>query len=296
MTRDDILTALIAADPGAALRAFDQHELHTRMARAQASFRNLKKDNRVKVKNKAGQDTYSFVFAPLEDYLNMARAGYAAEGLCFAQHVDGTVPARDPLITVTSSVSFGTATVSSSMSVVSQGSDQDHGGTITYLRRYTLSALMATTGTDEDDDANHPKTGPRVESDKPAERERADKLRAEALAKPKVHERQAAEAPAALWPQVFYPPDMPEEKQGIRHIGERVMRILGADFCSRPAPDTVDRLADQVGWTMIEHLTQKPQSRAEVEDFCSKVERAAKSDTGMTKLKDRASTVLDVPF
>lgn len=293
MTREDILTALIAADPGAALRAFDQHELHTRMARAQASFRNLKKDNRVKVKNKAGQDTYSFVFAPLEDYLNMARAGYAAEGLCFTQHVDGTVPARDPLITVTSSVSFGTATVSSSMSVVSQGSDQDHGGTITYLRRYTLSALMATTGTDEDDDVNHPKTGPRVESDDPKMKERADKLRAEALAKPKVHERQAAEA--APWPQIRYPDDMPEDRAGIRHIGERVMRILGAEFCANPRPEALDGLADDVGWAMIEHLPQKPQSRADVEDFCSKVERAAKSDIGMSKLKERARPAV-VPF
>ena len=89
---------------------------------------------------------------------------------------------------------------------------------------------------------------------------------------------------------------MPEEKQGIRHIGERVMRILGADFCNRPTPDATDRLADSIGWVMIEHLEHKPSVRAEVEDFCSKVERAAKSDMGMTKLKDRASTVLDVPF
>lgn len=294
MTRDDLLKLLGAADPAAALRAHDQHELHTRMARAQASFRNLKKDNRVKVKNKAGQDTYSFVFAPLEDYLNMARAGYAAEGLCFTQHVDGTVPARDPVITVTSSVSFGTATVSSSMSVVSQGSDQDHGGTITYLRRYTLSALMATTGTDEDDDANHPKTGPKVESSDSKEHARADKLRAEALAKPKVHERQAAEA--APWPQISYPDDMPGDRAGVRHIGERVMRILSADFFGHPQPEMYNSLADTVGRAMIEHLERKPSARAEVEDFCSKVERAATSDTGMKKLRDRVGAALDVPF
>lgn len=295
MTRDDILLALLAADPLAALKAHDQHELHTRMARAQATFRNLKKDNRVKVKNKAGQDTYSFVFAPLEDYLNMARAGYAAEGLNFTQHVDGSVPTRDPLITVTSSVSFGTATVSSSMSVVSQGSDQDHGGTITYLRRYTLSALMATTGTDEDDDANHPKTGPTVESKDAAEHERADKLRSAAKAKAEAARVEPQEQ-ARPWPALSFGADDDRDWADVCYVGGAVMELLGADFFGNPpSGDGLYLLAHTTGEAMLSKAPMRPRGPAQITEYCAKMRSSvAANPKRLDEIKARIADA--VPF
>lgn len=295
-TRDDILLALLAADPGAALRAFDQHELHTRMARAQATFRNLKKDNRVPVKDKNGTLKYSFVFAPLEDYLNMARAGYAAEGLNFTQHVDGSVPTRDPLITVTSSVSFGTATVSSSMSVVSQGSDQDHGGTITYLRRYTLSALMATTGTDEDDDANHPKTGPTVESKDAAEHERADKLRSAAKGKAEAARVEPQEQ-ARPWPALSFRPEDPNSVADARYVGAVVMELLGADYFGNPQRgEGLYQMAYDVGEAMLSKAPTRPQGPDQVIDYCNKMRASIKANPKrLDEIKDRVVPAL-VPF
>ena len=109
--------------------------------------------------------------------------------------------------------------------------------------------------------------------------------------------RAEAQAPAQPWPQVFYPPDMPEERAGIRHIGERVMRILGAEFCANPRPDALDGLADEVGWAMIEHLEQdkRPKAREAVEAYCARVEQGASSPKGLQAIKDRVSRVL-VPF
>ena len=132
MTRDDILTALIAADPGAALRAFDQTELNARLCRAQARMKNLAKDTTVKIATKGG-GSFAYSFAPLEDYLDMARAAYASEGLTFTQHVDGAPQGRDQTITLTTSVSFGTAQVTSSMSCVVGGSLQDYWSAIPHV-------------------------------------------------------------------------------------------------------------------------------------------------------------------
>jgi hypothetical protein len=67
-TRDDILTALLAADPLAALKAHDTAELHARFARAQVRLKNVDKSRFVD----AGAKKYNF--APLDEFLSMARA------------------------------------------------------------------------------------------------------------------------------------------------------------------------------------------------------------------------------
>jgi len=289
-TRDDILTALLAADPGAALKAHDQHELHARFARAQAKLHNIEKSSTVN----AGQKRYNF--APLEDFLSMARAVLSAEGLSFHQPCFTSLEGQEAVITVQTVISFGVASIECSYSKTSPKSDiQGQGSMVTYMRRYTLQSMIGVCGGDEDDDAVITKTGPRVESEKPAERERAAEIRN--AAKGKAAERRAEpQEPPAPWPFISYPDGMPEERAGIRHIGERVMRILGADFFGHPPPEALEGFADTVGRGMTEHLERKPSARADVEDFCSRVERAAKSDMGMSKLKDRVGAALDVPF
>jgi hypothetical protein len=199
------------------------------------------------------------------------------------------------VITVQTVISFGVVSIECSYSKTSPKADiQGQGSMITYLRRYTLQAMIGVCGGDEDDDAVITKTGPRVESEKPAERERAAEIRNAAKGKAAAS-RSESQEPSPPWPFISYPDDMPEERQGIRHIGERTMRILGAEFCANPRPEALDGLADEVGWAMIEHLTQKPQSRKDVEDYCARAEQGASSPKGLQVIKDRVSRVL-VPF
>lgn len=295
MTRDDLLKLLGAADPIAALRAFDTTELNARLSRAQAKMRNLAKDTEVKIATKGG-GSFAYRFAPLEDYLDMARAAYAAEGLAFTQHVDGAPQGRDQTITLTSAVSFGVAQVTSSMSCVVGGSLQDYGSAITYLRRYTLQALTATCGTAEDEDAAPVKTGPRVESADPKEHARAAEIRNAAKQKAEAQREPPPEEQARPWPALDFRADPPEVAD-TRYVGAAVMEVLGADFFGNPRDRAmIHQTALDVGEAMLSKAPTRPQGPDQVMAYVEKMKGSIKANPQrLTEIKERIASVL-VPF
>ncbi len=293
-TRDDILTALLAADPGAALRAFDITELNAKLSRAQAKMRNLAKDTTVKIATKGG-GSFAYSFAPLEDYLDMARAAYASESLTFTQHVDGAPQGREQTITLTTAISFGTAQVTSSMSCVVGGSLQDYGSAITYLRRYTLQALTATCGTAEDEDVAPVKTGPRVESEKPAERERAAEIRSAAKTKAEAVREEPQQQPRP-WPALHFREEDPPAVADARYVGAAVMELLGADFFGNPPRgEGLYQTAHDVGEAMLSKAPVRPQGPAQITEYCAKMRASvAANPKRLDEIKARIADA--VPF
>lgn len=296
MTRDDILTALIAADPGAALRAYDTAELHARFARAQVRLKNVDKSRFVD----AGSKKYNF--APLDEFLSMARAELGAEGLSFHQPCFTALEGAEVVITVQTVISFGVASIECSYSKSAPKNDiQGQGSMMTYLRRYGIQSMIGVCGfVDEDEDAVPNKTGPRVESNDPKEHARADRLRAEALAKPKVHERQAAEAhqeQARPWPALSFREEDPPAVADARYVGAVVMELIGPEFFGNPARgEGLYATAYDVGEAMLSKAPTRPQGPAQVTEYCAKMRASVKANPKrLDEIKERIVGVL-VPF
>lgn len=289
-TRDDILTALIAADPLAALKAHDQHELHTRFARAQAKLHNIEKSSTVN----AGQKRYNF--APLEDFLSMARAELSAEGLSFHQPCFTSLEGQEAVITVQTVISFGVASIECSYSKTSPKADiQGQGSMVTYMRRYTLQSMIGVCGGDEDDDAAPVKSGPRVESEKPAERERAAEIRSAAKGKAEAARVEPQEQ-ARPWPALNFGADDDPGWADVCYVGGVVMELLGADFFGNPpSGDGLYLLAHTAGEAMLSKAPTRPQGPAQVTEYCAKMRSSvAANPKRLDEIKARIADA--VPF
>jgi hypothetical protein len=297
-TRDDILLALLAADPGAALKAYDTAELHARFARAQAKLHNIEKSSTVN----AGQKRYNF--APLEDFLSMARAELSAEGLSFHQPCFTGLEGQDAVITVQTVISFGVASIECSYSKTSSKADiQGQGSMITYLRRYTLQAMIGVCGGDEDDDAVTPTTGTREPSKDPKERERGERIRAEAKAKAEAAREAAFVEPAPFqeqarpWPALNFHKEDPPAVADARYVGAVVMELIGPDFFGNPARgEGLYATAQDVGEAMLSKAPMRPQGPDQVIEYTSKMRASvAANPKRLQEIKDRIVGVL-VPF
>lgn len=126
---------------------YDNHgELAAALAKAQASFPVIKRDKQVTVKSERTGKSYSFKYAPLDAILDATRKPLADNGLAITQLLDGP-----DLVTMLLHSSGGSLT--GRMPLPNNGTVQDLGSAITYLRRYSIQALLGIAA-EEDDDGN----------------------------------------------------------------------------------------------------------------------------------------------
>lgn len=156
----------------------DLRELRARLARVLAVLQDPLKSTEGQVR---GRQNYRY--ADLADCLKAVRPLLSAEGLALCQ------PMRvdDDVLTVATQVSYGLAQESSQLSAPAAKTMQDLGAQVTYLRRYTLCALLAVQG-DEADPDREPRSEPRSEPRKDEIREKAQS---------RVAEREPGPAPMA---------------------------------------------------------------------------------------------------
>lgn len=115
------------------------------LAKAQAAYPPIPRDREVEVQTRTG-GKYKFKYAPLDTILNAVRKPLSDNGLAITQLLDG-----GHLTTVLFHETG--AYLSASMPLPNgDGSPQSLGSAITYLRRYSLQAMLGIAA-EEDDDA-----------------------------------------------------------------------------------------------------------------------------------------------
>lgn len=121
-------------------------ELAAALAKAQAAFPVIKRDKQVTVRSDRTGKSYSFKYAPLDAILDAVRKPLADNDLAVTQLLDG-----DDIVTMLLHSSGGSLT--GRMPLPNNGTVQDLGSAITYLRRYSIQALLGIAA-EEDDDGN----------------------------------------------------------------------------------------------------------------------------------------------
>jgi len=136
------------------------------LVQAQAAMENPQRNRSVQVRTQAG--AYSFRYATLDRITDMARRVLAENGLCVLQPIVSTD--RGPAL-VTRLLHESGQWMECEVALPSLGPNpQAFGSVVTYVRRYTLSAML-NIAPDEDDDAN--RAAGNHYADTPVRRERS---------------------------------------------------------------------------------------------------------------------------
>lgn len=122
-------------------------ELFTALAGAQAEFGELKRTATAKIQTKAG-GSYEFSYAPLDELLDAVLPALGKHGLWLGQPVSG-VDGGYQLRTIIAHKSG--ASMTSTMRLPRSEDVKALGSTITYLRRYSLQALLGLAAEEDDD-------------------------------------------------------------------------------------------------------------------------------------------------
>lgn len=117
------------------------------LAKAQAEFPAIVRDKEVDSRS------YKFKYAPLDSVISAVRPALAKNGLAFAQILDG-----DDLVTMLLHESG--AVLQGRVGLPREGTVQQLGSAITYLRRYALQAILGVAAEEDDDGEAAPKTAP----------------------------------------------------------------------------------------------------------------------------------------
>jgi len=127
-------------------------ELAAALAKAQGEMKSAIKSRTVRVVMKDNKGSYTFDYATLDDVWDAIRLPLTNNGLSIAQPI--AVDAGK--LTIETTLLHGSGEFLSSTATHSLGSVdlQGMGTAITYLRRYTLCAMVGVTS-DEDDDGNN---------------------------------------------------------------------------------------------------------------------------------------------
>lgn len=121
--------------------------LATALAKAQASFPAIARDKTVRVETRTG-GSYTFKYAPLDSILAAVRTPLADNGLAISQLLDG-----HDLVTMLLHKDGATLTGRVPLPRSDGDTVQALGSAITYLRRYSLQAMLGIAA-EEDDDGN----------------------------------------------------------------------------------------------------------------------------------------------
>lgn len=127
-----------------------QAALFCALAKAQAKMLQPKKHRQAEIPGKDGKAGYKYSYADLASVYEAVRPALAAEGLSFF-HLTSQDERSVTVTTVLAHQDGGTIETSLSWSV--GGRVQDLGSAVTYLRRYTLSALVGVASEEDDDGA-----------------------------------------------------------------------------------------------------------------------------------------------
>lgn len=134
----------------------DYGPLAAALAKAQSSFPAIARDKTVTVQTRTG-GSYTFKYAPLDSILAAVRAPLADNGLAISQLLDG-----HDLVTMLLHKDGATLTGRVPLPRSDGDTVQALGSAITYLRRYSLQAMLGIAA-EEDDDGNRA-SGNRVQA------------------------------------------------------------------------------------------------------------------------------------
>lgn len=128
-------------------------ELASALSKAQAKFTNIFKSNTAKITTKSGS-SYTYSYADLAELLDMVREPLSANGLSIMQFSD-TVENKISITTLLLHMSGEFIENELKLPIVETGNNaiQAIGSSITYGRRYELSAILGI-ASEKDDDAN----------------------------------------------------------------------------------------------------------------------------------------------
>lgn len=124
-------------------------QLAAALAKAQAEMPPVNKTKTARVQMKSG-GTYTFDYADLADVLDVVRGVLSANSLAVVQGAD-VIDGRTLLTTRLMHASG--QWIESKYAMAAQGTPQEKGSELTYLRRYTLCAMLGIAA-EEDDDGN----------------------------------------------------------------------------------------------------------------------------------------------
>lgn len=143
---DEHKTDTIPAPPHDDVRFVgDVGPLFEALAKAQGEFPAIEKTNTAEVK-KEGRLLYTNEYAPLDVIIAACRPALAKHGLSVAQF-----PTGSDLVTV---LAHGAGRIEARCQLPNWETSQQLGGVVTYLRRYTLLAVLGVFPGGEDDDSN----------------------------------------------------------------------------------------------------------------------------------------------
>jgi hypothetical protein len=117
------------------------------LAKAQAAFPAIARDKEVTVSSERTGKSYKFKYAPLDSILNAVRAPLSSNGLALVQLLDD-----GDLVTMLMHESG--ARLAGRVTLPTVEGVQALGSAITYLRRYSIQAILGIAA-EEDDDGNH---------------------------------------------------------------------------------------------------------------------------------------------
>lgn len=133
-----------------------QAALYAALAKAQGEFKPLAKNREVMITMKSG-GKYKFRYADIEAINNATRTALAANGLAILQPVQTEPDGATRIDTILVHAAGGL--LSSSVSIkplASFGDPKDFGATVTYVRRYAISALLNVAADDDLDENGEP--------------------------------------------------------------------------------------------------------------------------------------------
>lgn len=129
-------------------------EISKALATAWGAIENPKHNKTVRVQTKKGGQ-YTFEYTDLGGVLDAIKPHFKENGLAVTQSAGTEINNNQLFVVVKTRInhSSGEWMESSPLTIMANNSIQDMGGQITYLKRYSLSAMLGIS-TEEDDDAN----------------------------------------------------------------------------------------------------------------------------------------------
>lgn len=174
-----------------------QSALYAALARAQAKFKAIRKNREVTITMKSG-GKFKFRYADIDEINVATRDALTSEGLSLVQPVRGdSSNGAHRIETILMHGSGGTLTSSIDIKPPAAYADpKEFGATVTYLRRYALSALLGLAADDDLDENGQPTTGQGAEPDE-ADAKRVSQLTENLIAE--VKKRGSDEAALNFW-------------------------------------------------------------------------------------------------
>jgi len=133
-------------------RSGDITDLMKALAKAQGAFPEIERNRTVRVRPRSGGQEYSFKYATLSKIFEAIRKPLSENGLAYTQIISHDSVSGFYILTTT--IYCGNQFIASKTPIIVEGdSNQQFGSALTYMKRYSLAALLGIAA-DEDDDGN----------------------------------------------------------------------------------------------------------------------------------------------